>query len=164
TQSAIRRLHRRAVFAAGSLLLPVLAELLVVFRSAFPIAALSSQRVLLTLTVAMVTGDLLLLRVREERPEHLALGLVVPINIVVLAAVSLSSLYPLYGFPVIFWLLVERPFVLLLCLVPVIARVLVIRSAFEVHRVLIGAGNPRRWITGLALSPALLAACTSPVL
>ena len=164
TQSAIRCLHRRAVFAAGSLLLPVLAELLVVFRSAFPSAALSSQRVLLTLTVAMVTGDLLLLRVREERPEHLALGLVVPINIVLLAAVSLFSLAPLYGFPVIFWLLVERPVVLLLCLVPVIARVLVIRSAFEVHRVLLAGGHAGRWGTGLALSPGLLLVGLSPAL
>src|SRR5205807_2300216 len=102
TESAIRRLHRRAVFAAGSLLLPVLADLLVAFRSPLPSAVLSSQRVLLTLTAAMVTGDLLLLRVSEERPEHLALGLVVPINIVLLAAVSLFSLYPLYGFPLIF--------------------------------------------------------------
>src|SRR5207248_216364 len=86
TQSAIRCLHRRAVFAAGSLLLPVLAELLVVFRSAFPSAALSSQ------------------------------------------------------------------------------RVLVIRSAFEVHRVLLAGGHAGRWGTGLALSPGLLLVGLSPAL
>src|SRR5207302_3060672 len=48
--------------------------------------------------------------------------------------------------------------------VPVVARIILVRSAFEVHRAQIDVGNPRRWITGLALSPALLAAGISPVL
>src|SRR5207302_4258197 len=43
-------------------------------------------------------------------------------------------------------------------------RILLLRSAFEVHRVLIGVGNPRRWNTGLVLSPVLLTAGISPVL
>ena len=117
-----------------------------------------------TLVAALVAADLLLLRVSEGRPEHFPLGLVVPINLVVLAVVSFWSLFPLYGVPTIILLVAERPGIALLWIVPVVARVLLIRSAFDVHGVLTEAGHPGRWRTGLAASPALLLGGLSPAL
>jgi putative pyrroloquinoline-quinone binding quinoprotein len=153
-------LHRRAWFAAATLLLLILVSLLQLASAVRSVVPLQ----LLTLTAVVLAGDLLLLRVTEERPEHLVLGLVVPINVILVVAISLLSLTPWYGIPAFVVVAVERPVVFVLCLVPVVARVMLVRSALQVHRLCMAAGRPRQWGAGLALSPALLVVGLSPAL
>lgn len=158
----IRRLHRRALATAASVALPLIVYVL--WRSRGTVPHDNAGLVFVTFAAAILFGDLLLLGVSADRPRQAVLGLAVSSNVLLLVALVLFLLAPIWGLPVVLYLAFGQPLALLVLLVPAVARLLLVRSSLEVHRLLAAASGSRGWWAGVALSPGLLIGGLFPAL
>jgi len=118
-----------------------------------------------TLPGVLVASDLATALIPPGAALQFALGIAVPLNLLLLAVVTLIALFPAwYGAPLIF-LLAALPALLLTFVIAYGARVLVYRSMLEVHRVLDepGRAGTRAWGAGLLAAPFVLAIGCSPI-
>ena len=160
----IRRLHRRALIAAWTLSVALIAIAAAYARSATPSGARWSASLFVascaTFGLAIVASDLALLRMRAESRSQLALGLSTFANALVLLCVLLILLIPVWGVPIMLWFVLSAPLLLIPLAIPTIPRVLLVLTGLQVHRAL---GPGRGWRAGLALSPGVVIAGLYPV-